>query len=404
MSQEIEDIRQDQFEISLLDKIRTSLRPQDGGEKRMPTLLLYDERGLKLFEDITYLDEYYLTNAEIEILGHHATAIADLVPDDCDILELGSGYELTLFKQQNDPPFPTNLRKVKILLDALELAKKRVHYYALDLSYPELERTLSAVPKQYHYVQCHGLWGTYDDALRWLKRPEKQRRLKWILTLGSSIGNFGREEAAAFLKGFANTLGSNDSILVGLDACQDKRKLEDWNVIGEYDESAGRHQAFYSPLKDLVIDGVYVQVGEKIRVEESHKWSSKQSNDLWQTVGLVQQAFFGNKIDDYHLHILAKPNLAFPHRAEEYAADPVPNLQDFKELWAVSMRSALHTILFDNVSLLVMGYRHFYDPRRLPPIPAYQATELLRILFGTVSNDSQIRIRDTLFKEEDLTP
>ena len=74
----------------------------------MPTLLLYDERGLKLFEDITYLDEYYLTNAEIELLENHAPAIADLVPDDCDILELGSGYELTLCKQQNDPPFSTS--------------------------------------------------------------------------------------------------------------------------------------------------------------------------------------------------------------------------------------------------------------------------------------------------------
>lgn len=49
---------------------------------------------------------------------------------------------------------------MKILLDALELARKRVHYFALDLSKPELERTLSAVPEQYQYVRCHGLLGT----------------------------------------------------------------------------------------------------------------------------------------------------------------------------------------------------------------------------------------------------
>lgn len=100
MPQDIQDIRRDQAGIPLLDEIRTSLRPQDGGEKRLPTLLLYDEQGLKLFEDITYLDEYYLTNAEIEVLENNAAAIADLVPEDCDVLELGSGYELTLFKQQ----------------------------------------------------------------------------------------------------------------------------------------------------------------------------------------------------------------------------------------------------------------------------------------------------------------
>ncbi|KAL8752055.1 MAG: hypothetical protein Q9199_006005 [Rusavskia elegans] len=329
MPQDIQDIRRDQAGIPLLDEIRTSLRPQDGGEKRLPTLLLYDEQGLKLFEDITYLDEYYLTNAEIEVLENNAAAIADLMPEDCDVLELGSGYELTLFKQQ----------------------------CAL------FEAATTAVPED-----LDGTNNTaYEDALRWLKRPEKQQRHKWILTLGSSVGNFGREEAATFLQGFANTLGSNDCILVGLDACQDSHKvysayndshgkthefvmnglvhanrilakdvfrLEDWKVIGEYDESAGRHQAFYSPTKDLMIDGVYVENGEKIRVEESYKWSSEQSSKLWEKAGLVRRASFGNRTDDYHFYVLAKPTLAFPLRAEEYAAEPVPNLQDFKQLWA----------------------------------------------------------------------
>lgn len=80
---------------------------------------------------------------------------------------------------------------------------------------------------------------------------------------------------------------------------KDVFRLEDWKVIGEYDESAGRHQAFYSPTKDLVIDGVYVETGEKIRVEESYKWSSEQSSKLWETAGLVRRASFGNRTDDY---------------------------------------------------------------------------------------------------------
>lgn len=57
----------------------------------MPTLLLYDEKGLQLFEDITYLEEYYLTNAEIEVLTTHAEAIARLIEPDSQIIELGSG-------------------------------------------------------------------------------------------------------------------------------------------------------------------------------------------------------------------------------------------------------------------------------------------------------------------------
>ena len=57
----------------------------------MPTLLLYDEEGLQLFEEITYLDEYYLTNAEIETLNTHAEAIARLIKPGSQVIELGSG-------------------------------------------------------------------------------------------------------------------------------------------------------------------------------------------------------------------------------------------------------------------------------------------------------------------------
>ncbi len=48
---DIIDIRHDVVEISLKDEIVRSLKPQNG-LKRLPTLLLYDERGLQLFEEV----------------------------------------------------------------------------------------------------------------------------------------------------------------------------------------------------------------------------------------------------------------------------------------------------------------------------------------------------------------
>ncbi|KAL8944346.1 MAG: hypothetical protein Q9216_000531 [Gyalolechia sp. 2 TL-2023] len=344
----IEDIRQNDIGDSVLDELRNGLRPVAGGEKRLPTLLLYDEKGLGLFEDISYLDEYYPTNAEIEILRKHAAELATLIPQGCTILELGAG-------------------KVEILLGALESARKNVQYYALDLSEPELQRTLSALPKRWEHVQYRGLLGTYDDGLDWLQRPELDQQPIWILSLGSSIGNFGRQDAASFLQGFANKLRKTDVVVVGLDACQNKDKVyhayndregkthefilngllhanrllgkdvfkpRDWEVIGEYDEAAGRHQAFYSPLKDLIIDGVYIEAGEKVRVEESYKYSSSQSDQLWCQAGLVQQSCFTNSTGDYHLHVLVKSDQAFPLKPAKYAAQPVPGLDDFKQLWS----------------------------------------------------------------------
>jgi uncharacterized SAM-dependent methyltransferase len=66
-STKIIDIRPGPTEFDILQDIKSGLRPENGGEKTLPTLLLYDEAGLRLFEKITYLEEYYLTNAEIEV-------------------------------------------------------------------------------------------------------------------------------------------------------------------------------------------------------------------------------------------------------------------------------------------------------------------------------------------------
>lgn len=91
---DILDIRRKRTSSSLLDDIRNQLRGEEGKEKQLPTILLYDERGLKLFEEITYLEEYYLTNAEIETLKAHANSIAEEVPHGVQMIELGSGYAI----------------------------------------------------------------------------------------------------------------------------------------------------------------------------------------------------------------------------------------------------------------------------------------------------------------------
>lgn len=58
---------------------------------------LLAEKGLKLFEAITYLDEYYLTNAEIDALTKHADVLAEHIPTGARVIELGSGYVIFLF-------------------------------------------------------------------------------------------------------------------------------------------------------------------------------------------------------------------------------------------------------------------------------------------------------------------
>ncbi|TVY15608.1 Ergothioneine biosynthesis protein 1 [Lachnellula arida] len=349
---DIIDIRHDAVEMNLKDEILGCLKPLSG-PKQLPTLLLYDERGLQLFEEITYLDEYYLTNAEIDVLERSADSIANAIPSGSMVVELGSG----------------NLRKVSILLRALEAAGKEVDYYALDLSLKELKRTLEQVPT-FKHVKCHGLHGTYDDGLDWLKTPEHSSRPKCVMSLGSSIGNFHRSDAAAFLRGFSNALQPSDSILVGLDGTKDAEKVyhayndregithkfilnglvqanevlgkevfkvDDWKVIGEYvyDGEGGRHQAFYSPKRDVVFNDVTFKAEERVQVEQSLKYPPEAATQLWSDAGLQEVRRWKASSEDYNLHLLSKERMAFNSDAKVYAALSVPTFEDWKGLWAV---------------------------------------------------------------------
>lgn len=81
-----------------------------------------------------------------------------------------------------------NLRKIRLLLQALEDAGKHIDYFALDLSQTELDRTLAQVPR-FQHVSCRGLLGTYDDGRDWLlEMGEDDERSRCIIQMGSSIG------------------------------------------------------------------------------------------------------------------------------------------------------------------------------------------------------------------------
>ncbi|KAL1952942.1 hypothetical protein VTO42DRAFT_3926 [Malbranchea cinnamomea] len=347
----IVDIRLNDMKDTLASGIYQGLAAENGKPISLPTQLLYDTRGLRLFEDITYVEEYYLTNAEIEALNTHAAEIVERIPDNAQLVELGSG----------------NLRKIKILLDEFDRAKKRVDYLALDLSLEELNRTFAEIPS-YEYVTCRGLWGTYDDALAWLRTPANRQKPTVIMSMGSSLGNFTRDEAATFLGEFTKTLLSSDCMLIGLDSCKDPDKVskayndskgvtrqfylnglnhanlvlgrdyfkaDEWDVVGNYDESDGCHRAYFVPLKDVTVNGFVLKKGTKIFFEQAFKYGKHECEELWEKAGLIERANFGNSTGDYYLHFLSSAHLILPTSPTEYAANPTPSLQDFQALWTL---------------------------------------------------------------------
>jgi uncharacterized SAM-dependent methyltransferase len=78
-------------------------------------------------------------------------------------------------------------------------------------------------------------------------------------------------------------------------------KLEDWKVIGEYvyDNEGGRHQAFYSPLRDIWYKDVHFEAGERIQVEQSLKYSAEEALKLWNDAALTETKRWSASSDEY---------------------------------------------------------------------------------------------------------
>lgn len=83
--------------LDISQQLRDGLA-RSSGHKEIPTMLLYDERGLKLYDDITTeAPEYYLFPAEEEILKNKADEIVRTMHSDAQIssdeviVELGAG-------------------------------------------------------------------------------------------------------------------------------------------------------------------------------------------------------------------------------------------------------------------------------------------------------------------------
>src|SRR5579862_8360353 len=98
--------------------------------KMLPSKYFYDEAGSQLFEQITTLDEYYLTRTELAIMERHSREMADLIGPRCLLIEYGSGSST----------------KTRLLLDQL---REPVGYVPIDISDDFLRSSAQALREQY---------------------------------------------------------------------------------------------------------------------------------------------------------------------------------------------------------------------------------------------------------------
>ncbi len=173
--------------------------------KRLAPVYLYDERGSKLFQQITELQDYYLTQCEHEILAVHKEEISQFLPrQSFNLIELGAG----------------DGRKTVVLIDHFIKRYVEFEYITLDIS-PESVNGLTLSLEQMFSpgLKVTGIIAEYFDGLKWLANKSSSKNL--ILFLGSNIGNFDYLSARKFLRHLWDCLKPEDQLLIGFDLKKD---------------------------------------------------------------------------------------------------------------------------------------------------------------------------------------
>lgn len=162
----------------------------------------YDEIGSHLFEAITFLEEYYPTRTEKQIMMQYGEAIA-LAIGKCDVLlDLGAG----------------NCEKGSALFNSL-MPKE---YRALDISKEFLEQAIASLQKEFPQIQMQAQTCDLQEEMVF---PDLVGRKKTFFYPGSSIGNFDPDAVLGLFKNIVKVCDGDGGLLIGVDLVKEHKFL-----------------------------------------------------------------------------------------------------------------------------------------------------------------------------------
>lgn len=186
--------------------------------KRLSSVYFYDDAGSALFRRITELPEYYLTRVEHAILKAHAGQIvAPVLDEPCCVVDLGAGDGW----------------KTRVLLEHIHARGGDVRYAPVDVSAAALWTAQRNLRQQAPWLRVDPVHADYVAGLERVREAQAGRRLL-VLWLGSSIGNFAHDDAAALLRGLTESCLSTDTLLIGFDRLKEAKRL-----VAAYDDAQG---------------------------------------------------------------------------------------------------------------------------------------------------------------------
>ena len=252
----------------------------------------YDEKGSELFEQITQLEEYYLTRTEKNIISSMMKKL-DIDPEGLNIIEFGSG----------------DASKISLLLDQIPCNLiKTINYYPVDISRSAISKSAGELVNRFSLNSVTGIVADFFYQLNLM--PKKGKRM--FCFFGSTIGNFSPLETEKFMKHLGDTMQKGDCLLLGMDmikevsvlnkAYNDKKGITaefNKNILNVINSLAGtdfsssnyEHLAFFNEKKNRIEmhlrskqkDTVHlskgretftVEKGETIHTENSYKFTA----------------------------------------------------------------------------------------------------------------------------------
>jgi len=192
--------------------------------KYLSSKYFYDTKGDALFQDIMAMPEYYLTNAEFEILERQKEVISNYFAgnsDTFDLFELGAG----------------DGKKTKIILKHLLDKNFDFTYKPIDISQNVLNQLQEKLLQELPGLIVNPLQGTYFDTLKAIGQEQGKRKV--ILFLGSNIGNLLHPNAIDFLRQLKDTMEDGDLLFMGMD-----QKKNPQTILNAYNDASGITEAF----------------------------------------------------------------------------------------------------------------------------------------------------------------
>ena len=205
VARDIDDYRSPQLEIRNFlethhrDTFKHDIREGfSKDQKSIPSKYFYDVYGCQLFDQICCTREYYLTKTEHSILDKSGYDIMGFFNSDGgNLVELGSGSN----------------KKIKKLLDRIDERNfSKIRYVPVDISEYSIRESSRELIELYEGLKILGFVADFTRHLEMLAVGRKM-----IIFLGSSIGNFSKDETIALLRKIRGIMTQEDRFLLGLD-------------------------------------------------------------------------------------------------------------------------------------------------------------------------------------------